>query len=260
MSGRRPPSEVTPQLERLLRRVASSDKELVRLIDRVWVFGSYRRGAPMVGDVDLVATFDAAAPAWRRIENELRKQWEDRWDYWNSPKEPTWRIRRALGIGRTAISVEFIRTEDRLDAIPGQPFRDRLLLWERGDPFETAHARLRAIREDPCADRHKAEVTDKLRWLDGLVARSVAVEIAACVAVGSACVSELVIPPGEPMDERTKRSIAERWRSPQMARQRAAAMGTAALLEHRARRVTYHPADPFEQQFWVTAGDPIGRI
>jgi len=51
-------SEATRRIEGLLDRVATGEGRYLPRVREVWVFGSYARGALVVGDVDLAVEFD----------------------------------------------------------------------------------------------------------------------------------------------------------------------------------------------------------
>jgi hypothetical protein len=135
--------------ERLLERLVDGQDEWpLRLVREVYVFGSYARGAPTPGDVDLDVEFDHKDEQWRKaFIAGLSYGYDAR------------RVFRQALVGRTR-GVQFM-FDGRSDA----DF-DMTLLWRRGDDLQTAVDRLRAIKVDMEAGR--AERDAMLPEFEGL--------------------------------------------------------------------------------------------
>ncbi|WP_020499069.1 hypothetical protein [Sciscionella marina] len=124
----------TTLLEELIRRTAGAGWP-VQLVETVYVFGSYSRGATEPGDLD-VAVDIQRTDQW--VEHFVACLFEGR--------DPYSELRQALR-GRTrSVSILFERRHDH-DDVPMN------LLWRRGEPLELAVQRIHTIPVDPTAGR-----------------------------------------------------------------------------------------------------------
>ncbi|MFJ4467360.1 nucleotidyltransferase domain-containing protein [Streptomyces sp. NPDC089424] len=105
------------------------------LVDEVYVFGSYIRGALHPNDVDVV------------VEHGTDEQWLEESLYASiNGRDPYVSMRQALR-GRTrGISFQFRGR----DTLRDEGF-DLFMLWPKGEPFSLARERLSSWKEDPSA-------------------------------------------------------------------------------------------------------------
>src|SRR5262249_54866573 len=104
------------------------------LIDELYVFGSFARGAMEPHDVDLDVEYHSDERWSRHIASCLP-----------SGRNPHSPMKQALPSGRRGCQFQF-RYKAEADC-------DMTLLWHAGDPLDTALDRLRAIPPDPTAGR-----------------------------------------------------------------------------------------------------------
>ncbi len=234
--------EAARHAERVLRRVAEG-QGMNRLITAVWIFGSFRAGAQEVGDVDLIATYDAEDAEWQQIRSAAIEKWINGGMRPDRTGDPERKLERAMvGNAGRFVVVELVRSED--DLRPPEVFQDRLLLYRRGDNVETALEKLRAIPEVKGAGRTPVKnVPNNLRWLDGLISRPALEELSAAVRNQQIAIWDVSFGADVPGSARSRRAIEGRWGSRSSASKRAAARAAAAWLERQPR--TFAAEDPF---------------
>jgi hypothetical protein len=130
----------TQHLLELLGRICAGGKYL-DCITAVHAFGSWSRGAPEVGDIDLNISYD------HRLDDEVNAELSQllvKGRDWDAPFRKVLKPRRAL-------HVMFNRLE-----MVGEP----LLVYNRGDSFETAMSRVGDIAEHSEAGRAAREPVD----------------------------------------------------------------------------------------------------
>jgi predicted nucleotidyltransferase len=132
-----PRERATGYLLELLERICAGGKYLDCII-AIHAFGSWSRGAIEVGDVDLNISYDHRLDD--EVNRELVRHLATGGD-WNTPFRKALKARRALHI-----------MFNQLEMI-GEP----VLLYERGDSFAAAAARVRNIAEDSGAGRADRE-------------------------------------------------------------------------------------------------------
>jgi hypothetical protein len=176
MGARRTPrARATRKIESVSRRLIAAQPPLDRARS-LWVCGSYARGAPNVGDVDLLLDIDEPRePGQQAIEAFYRRA------------HPYAEVVKALGCGGGSIVTLEVtpvfqpallpispeRAQGGVPAgheIPRQPFLRHLitgdpfdpqptLLWVRGDHIDDVRTRLGAISGDPNARRFERTTT-----------------------------------------------------------------------------------------------------
>jgi hypothetical protein len=236
-SRRTPRKRATQKLEDVLRRLADGDPPLDR-VRNAWVLGSYARGAPDVGDVDLLLEID-----------EARSRQEQGLQSYYRRAHPYAEVVSALGCGSGSIvNVDvqpvFLEGEPMsadpvpepeqppmlAHAVTGQPFEPApALLWLRGDGFDTARERLGALPEDPNARRFERTTTvPLLDDLTHLLSVETAFLLAAQVRKGNIELEPILLHAGSapPSCE----EALERRYSPKSTRRAA----SAAALQHLA--------------------------
>lgn len=132
-----PRVEATACLTELLERICAGGKYL-DCVTAVHAFGSWSRGAPEVGDVDLNVSYDA------RLDEEVDREVLDNLVTgrdWNTPFRKALKPRRRLHIMFNHL----------------QMVSEPVLVYQRGDSIGAALARVRAIAEDPSAGRAERE-------------------------------------------------------------------------------------------------------
>lgn len=185
------------------------------LVDEVYVFGSYIRGATEPNDVDVV------------VEHGTDKQWLGEFLYASvNGRDPYVGMRQALR-GRTrGISFQF----RGLESLRDEGF-DLLLLWRRGEPFSLARERLVSLREDPSAGTASRDhMLSAFEGLEGLVPRPVRIELFDRHVAGRISVTSLMLREGEPADEEVAGHVRRRWVASSPLR-RAAACALVTLEE-----------------------------
>jgi hypothetical protein len=185
MAARRTPRpKATKKILDITRRLVEAEPPLDRM-RTLWVFGSYARGAPDVGDLDLLGQIDdERTPGKEALDSYYRRA------------HPYAEVVRALGCGggsmaslviepvfqpaREPISPERAATVTSLDGfevprlppyghiVTGDLFEPQpQLLWVRGDHMELVQERLRQFPSDPSARR--LERTTTVPLLDELL-------------------------------------------------------------------------------------------
>lgn len=109
----------------------------VHLVSEIRVFGSYMRGALEPGDVDLAYVMDGHDD----------RQWREHFvDTLLSGRDPQAVMRKSLRGSSRSVSLTLFE-QGRYDDVP------MMTIWRRGEPVETAIARLESIKPDPEAGR-----------------------------------------------------------------------------------------------------------
>src|SRR5438128_6911707 len=103
------------------------------MVNAVYVFGSYARGALEVGDVDLSISYTKTEEELERLR-EAALGWRDR----------ELDFARALSGGARSLQFQFGSVAE----LRAHGFAPQLL-WRRGEPLAAAQARIEAIRADP---------------------------------------------------------------------------------------------------------------
>ncbi|MGG7568722.1 nucleotidyltransferase domain-containing protein [Streptomyces sirii] len=165
------------------------------LVDEVYVFGSYVRGAPEPNDVDVV------------VEHGTDKRWLGESLHASiNGGDPYVGMRQALR-GRTrGISFQFRGVSLRDEGF------DLFLLWRKGEPFSLARARLSSLREDPSAGTAPRDhMLAAFEGLEGLVPRPARIELFNRHAAGRISVIPLTLRDGHPADGEVARHVRRRW-------------------------------------------------
>ncbi|WP_405933645.1 nucleotidyltransferase domain-containing protein [Streptomyces sp. NBC_00827] len=185
----------TRLLDDMVTRLEQGDWPLV-LVEEVYVFGSYARGALEPNDVDVVVQHGTDK---RWLGESLHASINGRDAYVG--------MRQALR-GRTrGISFQF-RERDSLLAEGFELF----MLWRRGEPFSLARERLASLKEDPSAgtalrDHMLAEV----EGLERLVPRPARIELFNRRAAGKISITPLKLIEGELAHPDVARHVRRRW-------------------------------------------------
>jgi predicted nucleotidyltransferase len=189
----------------------------------MWVFGSFARGAPTVGDVDLLIKVDEVRDEqqffsdtfWGRkrpFADHVRALGAGGASFMsvhpypvhvgpNGPSEPA-SLRRRQALKEAGLPPRgFARVEEPrlLHEVTEEPLRGPFVfLWARGDELQWTLERLHAIPEDPFAERHERTTTVPL--IDDLTERLgllTAFRLAAQIRQGNVLCRALVLQPRE---------------------------------------------------------------
>jgi hypothetical protein len=201
----------TALLEELLQR-ATGDDWPVELVEAVYVFGSYSRGAPEPGDLDVAVDL--------KRDGRWTSQFIQSMAYGRDPYSG---LRQALRGRSRSVSILFERDSGH-DDVP------MTLLWERGEPLDTAIERVHAINVDPAAGRAPRDAM--LACFDGLddwLPRFVREELKALIDEGVIVVEQVILPDGEVADPMVDGIVDERWKSDSPLHR--AALAALAYLE-----------------------------
>ncbi|MFJ8313122.1 nucleotidyltransferase domain-containing protein [Streptomyces sp. NPDC094147] len=166
------------------------------LVDEVYVFGSYVRGALEPNDVDVV------------VEHGTDKRWLGESLHASiNGRDAYVGMRQALR-GRTrGISFQF-RGRDSLRA---EGF-DLFLLWRRGEPLSVARDRLTSLKEDRSAGTAPRDhVLTAFQGVESLVPRPARIELFKRHVTGRVRITQLTLRDGYPADEEIAWHVRRRW-------------------------------------------------
>jgi Nucleotidyltransferase domain len=153
--------DATQRLEELLANVAAGGRH-ARMVDEIWLFGSYARGSLTPGDVDLEIVI---TPDEKYRHDEIRA--------FSGYRHPGYDFLYELRGKRRGYEIGINRSSE-ID------FPEKTLLFQRGDDLQQALDRLRAIPENPEAGRAERDpVVPQLEGLDKELTRSERAELSA---------------------------------------------------------------------------------
>ncbi|TJZ99428.1 nucleotidyltransferase domain-containing protein [Actinacidiphila oryziradicis] len=166
------------------------------LVEEVYVFGSYARGALEPNDIDVVVQHGTDK---RWLGESLHASINGRDAYVG--------MRQALR-GRTrGISFQF-RERDSLLAEGFELF----LLWRRGEPFSLARERLASLKKDPSAGTAPRDhMLAEFEGIERLVPRPARIELFNRHAAGKISIVPLRLLDGEPTDPEAAQHVRRRW-------------------------------------------------
>ncbi|MFD8079500.1 nucleotidyltransferase domain-containing protein [Streptomyces sp. NPDC059718] len=202
----------TRLLEDLIARLEQGGWPL-GLVDEVYVFGSYARGALDPGDVDVV------------VEHGTDKRWLGESLHASiNGRDAYVSMRQALR-GRTrGIAFQF-RGRDSLRAEGFELF----LLWRKGESFALARERLSSLKADPSAGRAPRDhMLAAFEGMESLVPRPARIELFNRHETGRITVTPLTLRDEFPADEEAALQVRHRWVETSPLR-RAAACALATL-------------------------------
>ncbi|MFD4909978.1 nucleotidyltransferase domain-containing protein [Kitasatospora purpeofusca] len=196
------------------------------LIDEVYVFGSYARGALEPKDIDVV------------VEHGTDKRWLSESLHASCyGKDSYTSMKQGLRGNTRGISFQF-RSRDSLTA-EGFPLT---LLWRRGEPFDVARQRLAALTPDPAAgSAPRDHMLPAFAGIEDLLPRPARIELHTRYTAGEIAVTPLILDDGRPGERSVIRHIERRWIDTSSLRR--AALTAAAFLEGRGSdlsTVTFH--------------------
>jgi predicted nucleotidyltransferase len=149
--------EAVRRLEAVLERLAGASSEPLSMVTELYAFGSFARGALVVGDIDIDVEYERNH---ERAMREVRLQMYGR--------NPHADLSRALFQGQRVFHPQFSAKRELDEEVGPQ-----VLLWRRGDMLDESLARLRALQPDPTAARAERDpVAAELVGLDRWVVRA----------------------------------------------------------------------------------------
>lgn len=137
---------LTRKLERIVKTIES--KQTPTPVRRLYVYGSYRRGAIDCGDLDLVVVADMPTDDWIAANTDFKT-----WDYrvWSLFVRATWRALKKRG---EKIELHVCRCDEHAqDFFKRIPVEDALLIWSEDD--RDWRNKVASIEPNPAAGRHE---------------------------------------------------------------------------------------------------------
>ena len=213
----------------VLERLATATEHPLTLVDELYVFGSFARGALEPHDVDLAVEY-TADDRYRR-----RQIW-----YMSRGRHSNTDLCSALAGRSRGLQLQFQELENlRADDI------EPTLLWRRGEMLETALERLAAIKPDPDAGRApRDEMHPAFEGIDRWVPLPVRSLLAIWESSGTVSLQQIDLPDTPVQDPLAADSIDERWVATNPLRR--AANNASAYLETQSvslRAVHLHGRD-----------------
>ncbi|MDH6436016.1 hypothetical protein M2158_004556 [Streptomyces sp. SAI-144] len=190
----------TMLVEDVLRRLDEGADWPLTLVDELYVFGSYARGALEPHDVDIAVDF-------RR--DERMRQLEIASIF--SSRNPHSELRQQLAGRSRGIQFQFDTAQRRQLKSEGVPM---LRLWRRGDTLQQALSTLHAIQPDPSAGRApRDDMIEEFEGLDRSIPRPVRHDLITWRDTGQITISRLTLPdqPAEPADTEIAYDLQTRW-------------------------------------------------
>ncbi|MGP3951176.1 nucleotidyltransferase domain-containing protein [Streptomyces sp. 7N604] len=169
-------------IEQMLHRLDDSQEWPITLVQQVWLFGSFARGAIEPHDVDVAVQFDRDK---RMKEIVIQTLLAGRGN-------PDAQLRRALAGTSRGLQIQFD------DSVRGQLESEgtvMLPLWQRGDPLEKALDVLYGIAEDSDAGRaERHDMIDEFIGLDRHIPRPVRAELIKWQEQGLITIAKVTLP------------------------------------------------------------------
>jgi hypothetical protein len=250
--SRIPRARATQKLKEVLRRVGAEEPPVDR-VRELWAFGSFARGAPEVGDVDLYILVDEPRTPQRfslDLIYDRRRPFADQiaamgcggssfvsvqgHPVFDAPGEPASPERLASA---AASAAQWVPVKEPIirHIVTGEPLAGPfLLLWARGDELDWALKRLHGIAERPDAGRHERTTTvPLLDDLSGNLGLETSFALAAQVRRANiACRAYLLHHAQAPATAR--RALAERYFNPARKAPSIREIAGSAALHHLA--------------------------
>lgn len=209
-------AEAAKRIEGLLARVSSGEGRYLTRVREIRIFGSYARGTLVVGDVDLAVEFD-------QTKDEAGRWFATRlaggFDHIGA-------LKRELRGNQRVLELHL----NELDELREEGF-DPQLLWTRGESFETAVDRLRALAPDASAGRASRDAVHPLvAEAEKLIPRPARQEFSVFMWAGWLDAKLVDLPNMQARNRITRERFREQWASTN-PRFRAA-HAVASYLEH----------------------------
>ncbi|MEU2607646.1 nucleotidyltransferase domain-containing protein [Streptomyces albus] len=208
-------------VEQMLHRLDGDSGWPLGLVQQIWLFGSFARGATEPHDVDVAVRFDRDERIKQAVIQSLISGR-------GNPYAP---IRRALAESSRGLQFQF-EDQDR-EQLQAEGVA-MLPLWRRGDTLQQGLAVLHGIAEDPTAGRaERDDMIDAFADLDRYIPRTVRAELIAWQQQGFITISQVSLPDAPEdtallADPEMRWAVGRRWKSDSPLR-RAALAGLAYL-------------------------------
>ncbi|MEV5513876.1 nucleotidyltransferase domain-containing protein [Streptomyces flaveolus] len=177
------------------------------LVDEVYVFGSYARGALEPSDVDVVVE--------HRTDDRLTAEFVHALSY---GRDPSASMKRALKGRSRGLQLQ-LRQRKYLE----EEGIALTLLWRAGEPVDAARKRLAAVTSDPSAGRAPRDhMIDAFEGLDRWIPLPVRADLAAMVDTGAVTISQLELTACDPTHPLAQHALT-RWAATSPLRRAAAA-------------------------------------
>jgi hypothetical protein len=184
----------------MLRRLDAGSAWPLTLVDEMYVFGSYARGAMEPHDVDIAVDF-------RRDERMNRLVVDSIFSRGNPYSE----LRQHLAGRSRGIQFQFDTAQRRQLESEGVPM---LRLWRRGDTLQHALAMLHGIKPDSDAGRApRDDMIEEFEGQDRAIPRPVRHDLITWRDAGQITITRLTLPekPTEPANREIAFDIKNRW-------------------------------------------------
>ncbi|MCC0094656.1 nucleotidyltransferase domain-containing protein [Streptomyces flavotricini] len=196
----------TGLLQEMLDRLDAQERPL-DLVDEVYVFGSYARGALEPGDVDVAVAHRTDAAFTEELVGALM-----------SGRDPMATMKRALKGTKRGLQFQFNQNGSLPDGV------ELVLLWKRGDTPAAARARLEAITADPDAARApRDEMIEQFEGLDRWIPLPVRAQVVTMLNAGAIGIQRIELPDTHPERPEAAVMLARRWKPDSPLRRAASA-------------------------------------
>ncbi|MFF5491380.1 nucleotidyltransferase family protein [Streptomyces virginiae] len=220
----------TELLRDMLDRLDAGERPL-DLVDEVYVFGSYARGALDPGDLDVAVVYRSDREFAAELVSAMM-----------SGRDPMAGMKRALKGNKRGFQCQFNQNSD----LPAGA--EPVLLWKCGDTLADAQARLAAIEPDPDAGRApRDEMIEQFAGLDRWIPLPVRAQLVEMVTAGAIGIHRVELPDAQPTRPDAIALLARRWKADSPLRRAA---GAALRYTENLAAVT--------EAVWVQ-GDPLQR-
>ncbi|WP_413114448.1 nucleotidyltransferase domain-containing protein [Streptomyces sp. CY1] len=210
------------------------------LVDEVYVFGSYARGALEPADVDVVVEHGT--------DDRLTAEFVHSLSY---GRDPSASMKRALKGRSRGIQLQ-LRQREYLE-------KDGIaltLLWRKGESMAAARARLADLTSDPSAGRAQRDhMIEAFEGIDRWIPRPVRADLATLVDTKAVSISRLELEGTEPAHPLSQRAL-KRWSPTSPLRRAAAAALAHAESRGRDMEAVHLHGQPLHGH-WDTAPNPI---
>ncbi|MFI5987779.1 nucleotidyltransferase domain-containing protein [Streptomyces sp. NPDC051555] len=168
-------------VEGMLRRLEGHQEWPLQLVQQMWLFGSFARGAAEPHDVDVAVRFERDERMTQAVVQAVFSG--------GNPYAP---LRRALAGSSRGLQFQF---EDSAREQLEAEGTFMLPLWQRGDTLDQAFGVLHAIAEDPEAGRaERHDMIDAFDGLDRYIPRQVRAELIGWQQQGAITISRITLP------------------------------------------------------------------
>lgn len=196
----------TEMLHEMLDNLDAGSRPL-DLVDEVYVFGSYARGALQPGDLDVAVV--------HRTDTEFTEHVVGALLY---GRDPMAGMKRALKGSKRGFQFQF-NQNDRLPE--GSEPR---LLWKRGDTRAAAEARLQGRTADPSAGRAPRDaMIEQFEGLDRWIPLPVRTRLVELLNAGGIEIRRIELAAAEPTSPAAVAALGRRWKPDSPLRRAAAA-------------------------------------